>query len=70
MELSESLNEPTESIDTITINKPTPVSSRLGDWKLYRESKEKENDLENIIQSVAFPIKQCVKQNLVDSVLM
>ena len=41
-EPSESLNEPTESIDTNTIKKPTPVSSRPGYWKLYRESKEKE----------------------------
>ena len=42
-ELSESLNEPTESIDTNTINKPTQVSSCPGYWKSYRESKEKEN---------------------------
>ena len=35
-ELSESLNEPTESIDTNTINKSTtPVSSCPGYWKSY-----------------------------------
>ena len=68
-ELSESLNELTESIDTNIINKPTPVSSCSGYWKSYRESKEKEKNLENIIQSLASPMKQCVKQNLVDSVL-
>ena len=68
-ELSESLNEPTESIDTNTISKPTLVSSHPGYSKSYRESKEKEKNPENIIQSLASLIKQRVKQNLVDSVL-
>ena len=31
--------------------------------------REKEKNLENVIQSLASPIKQCVKQNLVYSVL-
>ena len=36
---------------------------------MYRESKEEQKNLENVIQSLASPIKQCVKQNLLDSVL-
>ena len=59
----------TESIDTNTINSPTPVSSCPGYWKLYWESKEKGKNLENVVQSLASPIKHCVKQNLVHSVL-